>query len=84
MKLRDLVKKFDANGFVLADDGNGSANSDGEFVEWTEETADEYGDTELQLLDSWYVLKGGVECLYGSQWIIDGAGDNPYRYRIYF
>lgn len=80
--LKNLITAYGANGFILADAGNGSADSDGSFVQWDEDTA-VYGDVEMGALDT-VQITGGVECEYASDWIIDGDGDNPYRYRIFF
>ncbi len=43
--LRELVDQYGANGFILIDDGNGSAGPS--WIEWDEEMDEAYGDTEM-------------------------------------
>jgi len=46
--LRELVEEFGANGVIRIDAGNGSAGP--AWIEWTEEDAEELGDTEMTLV----------------------------------
>ena len=83
--LAELVEEYGANVFVLADAGNGCGYGEaGRMVDFDEACADEYGDTEMTKLDAPHTSDDGSECLYASDWIVQGEGDNPYRVRIYF
>lgn len=83
--LKDLVERYGANGFVVADAGNGCGfGEEGQFTVWDEETKAEYGNITLRKLKKPHRSVDGVECHYVSEWIEAGEGDNPYRYRVYF
>ena len=91
MKLKDLIEEYGATGFVLQDAGNGSATDNGRFVNVDDGSSDdsdallaEYGDVELVELAEEHISDDNVKCQYGSEWIIEGTGDNPYRVRIFF
>jgi hypothetical protein len=43
--LENLMEEYGANGFVIADAGNGSAGPC--WVEWSDDVAQEYGDTPM-------------------------------------
>jgi hypothetical protein len=83
--LKQLREEFDSGCFVYADAGNGCGfGEQGRVLIYDVITAEVYGDTEMTELDAVHVSDDGVKCHYASDWIIDGDGDNPYRYRIYF
>lgn len=83
--LKELVEKNGANGFILADAGNGSSiGEEGRFAAWDDAAEAKYGDAELSPLDMPHRSADGLECGHASEWIETGAGGNPYRYRIYF
>lgn len=83
--LSALMNEFGANGVIIADDGNGCAyGKDGRVFEYTEEIAEEYGDVEMNKLETAHTSDDGYECEWASEWIIKGNGDNPYRVRLYF
>lgn len=80
--LKTLISKFDANAFVLADSGNGSAfGAAGQALEWDAAAAAQYGEIEMVRLDKPHVSNDGVECGYASDW---QDGQSGYRFRIFF
>lgn len=83
MRLIELMQEFNTRTFVLANDRNVSWKH-GRTVEYDQDCHAVYGGTEMFVLDDPHISEDGSECLYASDWIVDGDGDNPYRVRIYF
>lgn len=83
MKLRELIEKHGAFWCIISESGDGSANSAGRFVHWDADADKKYGDTEMLPVQHFSLRVAGVACSYSSDWIVDGEGDNPHRYRIY-
>lgn len=84
-KLVELVEAYSANGFVLADAGNGCGLGDaGVFVPFDEALSADYGDVELEALAEPHWSDDGFECRYASAWLTKGEGDNAYRVRVFF
>lgn len=83
--VKTLVEEAGANGFIFADDGNGAGfGKEGQFMDWDQEQEDKYGDIEMSPLPAPHTSADGVECIYASDWVVSGNGDNPYRYRVLF
>ncbi len=86
--LSQLVSEYDANAFVLADEGNGCAHGEaGRAVRCDNDDGAllaQYGDIEMVPLDAPHISIDGLECSYASEWMIVGSGDNPYRVRVLF
>ena len=83
--LRDLIEEFGAEGFILADDGNGSAFGGGVFIDWSTDTAAEHGDLELTPLTTPHTFSDGVECNWASDWVeMSEDTSNPYRIQVFF
>ena len=83
--LDQLVREYCANSFVLADDGNGSSfGHKGRAIDYTADTAEAFGSVRLEELAAPHVSEDGVECMFGSDWIIVRQGDNPFRVRVFF
>lgn len=83
MKLRELIQKNGAKGFVFADTGNGSSFGEkGRFTEWSEFTDSQYGDIELQQLSAPVQSDDGISCNHASDWVVLEQGSDPYRYKI--
>lgn len=72
--LNELIAEFVANGFVLADAGNGCAYGDGRLVEYDEACAEMYGSIPLEKLNEPHMSADGAECQFASAWIIEGSG----------
>lgn len=81
MNLRELVKMHQANAFVFADRGNGSATGEEGRSVFYDDTDSEYGEIEMQELEAPHSSLDGFECNYASEWI---EKDDGYSYRIYF
>ena len=86
MKLSDLVREYGGNAFIMVDDGSGSAfdRYEGVFIDADEEALAEYGDIDLQPIESSSPWAGRDDVNFESDWIVVGQGDNPYRYKILF
>lgn len=81
MKLKELINKYEGNGFYLKDKGNGCAFNFG-WVAWDKCTEDAFGQIEMhEDVD----LKHDTK--YQSDWITDeknGNINNTLSYKIYF
>lgn len=85
MKLIDLINEYNGNGFVMTDKGNGSSKPEnGQFVHLDDDLIKQYGQTEMNIMDEFHMSDDGVECMFESDWIVVGDGDNPYRVKIFF
>ena len=87
IKLADLIKEYSATGFIFVDAGvNSNTPEEGQFVYLDNdgEILDAYGDIEMSPIDPSSPYAGRDDVIYESDWIIDGEGDNPYRFKILF
>jgi hypothetical protein len=82
--LASLILDYDADWFVYADNGNGAGFPlKGQALN-AESASKDLLSLPMHRLDSPHISEDGVECHYGSKWIVRGKGDNPYRFRVYF
>jgi len=80
--LGQLVKEYGATTIVYADDGEGSSfGINGKARDYSEDFANIPMRKFKYLL---HISDDNIPCLYASDWIVTGKGDNPYRYRIFF
>ncbi len=81
--LAELMAEYGADGYVLADKGNGSAF--GLAGEWVRVDLDDLepklGRIQMHDLAKPHISGGGVECHFASKWQVS---QNGYKYRIYF
>ena len=94
MTLGELVNTYGANGVVIEDAGNGCGGPS-----WLplDEMTDSQLSIDMIPLDATTATCDDASrvgamvtgdqrysAMYVSDWIIEGSGDNPYRYRIIF
>ena len=79
--LGTLIREYTATGCIMEDAGQGSATSNGRWVD--AEDIQGYLDVTLRPIPA-HVGAGGIVCHFASDWIVEGTGDNPYRIRFYF
>jgi hypothetical protein len=86
-KLGKLINELGANGVVRIDEGNGSAGPT--WCDWGDDMQKKYGsvvmmpvtdDTHDGYVYRQIIPDGTVS--HGSDWIEDGQGVNPYKYRF--
>jgi hypothetical protein len=86
--LAELMAEYGADGYVLADKGNGSAfGLDGQSVRVDLEDLDledlepKLGRIKMRELAKPHISGDGVECHFASKWQVSADG---YKYRFYF
>jgi len=79
--LGSLMREYTATGCILQDAGQGSASSNGRWVDAKD--VEGYLDVTLHPISA-HAVAGGLVCHFASDWIVEGSGDNPYRVRFYF
>jgi hypothetical protein len=82
--LASLILDYDADWFVYADNGNGAGFPLRGQAQRTESASSALLSLPMHKLKTPHISEDGVECCYGSKWVVMGTGDNPYRYRVYF
>lgn len=84
-KLSELIAEYGANAFIYSDEGSGAGfPRDGQALDYDDDAAADYGETELTKLAAPLKSADGHEIHFASEWVVTGDGDNPYRYRIMF
>ena len=83
--LNELMQEYGANVFIYSDKGNGCGfGDDGQAMPYTTDMEQKYGVIEFHELSEPHTSDDGIGCKYASDWITVGAGDNPYRIRLFF